>query len=190
MIKLSKGNAKLGGIYNTSVRPILDCKKNVPCRHKCYARKAWRQYPNVRAAWRHNSRAWKEDPIGSAKSVIRQLEGKSNITYFRIHVGGDFMDKQHLDMWKIIAHRLPSIKFLAFTKRYDLNYGFIPQNLKITFSMWPGEAEPVTEYAFNKAWVQNGQESRIPLGAHKCPGSCTSCKHCWESDRDVYFKIH
>ena len=193
MIKISPGNSKLGNIPNTSVIPVTDCKDDVPCADKCYAMKAWKQYPNVRAAWTHNSEEWKKDPLEAAKSVVYQLRKKKNLKYFRIHVAGDFMDQTHLDMWSYIAKRLPSVKFRAFTKRFDLNYGFIPQNLLIGFSMWPGcKDEPPKMYNYiPRAWVQDGTETRIPKGSVECNDDCNECKICWDNPpKNLHFDIH
>jgi hypothetical protein len=157
--------------------------------------KAWKQYPNVRAAWTHNSEQWKSDPLGSAKNIVAQLRAKKSLKYFRIHVAGDFMNQTHLDMWSYIAGRLPSVKFRAFTKRFDLNYGFCPQNLIIGFSIWPGCKDmPPKMYddTHFKAWVQDGTEKRIPKNARECKDDCSVCKYCWEQDAkdDIYFKLH
>lgn len=55
MICVSNGNSKLGSIPNISLIPGKDCG-DVPCKAQCYALKAWKQYPETRAAWKRNSR--------------------------------------------------------------------------------------------------------------------------------------
>lgn len=193
MIKISPGNSKLGSIPNTSVIPITDCRNDAPCHDKCYAMKAWKQYPNVRNAWRSNSDQWKRDGMAAAKSVVYQLRKKKSLPYFRIHVAGDFINQEHLDWWIYIARKLPDTKFKAFTKRWDLQYGFISQNLLIGFSMWPGWSEmPPKVYAhMPKAWVKDGIETRIPNASVLCSNDCTNCKICWDDPPDnLYFKIH
>jgi hypothetical protein len=192
-IKISPGNSKLGRIPNTSVIPVSDCKDGVPCKDKCYALKAWKQYPNVRSAWTNNSKLWRDDPYEARSSVIRQLKRMKKVKYFRIHVAGDFINQTHLDVWSSIARRFPAIKFRAFTKRFDLNYGFIPANLIIGFSMWPGckDRPPKIYDNMPKAWVQDGTETRIPQYSILCMDDCNTCKVCWDNPpRHIHFDIH
>jgi hypothetical protein len=189
-IKLSVGNKKLGSIMNTSVVPVADCKRDAPCKKKCYALKAWRQYPNVRKAWSHNSQLWKTSPTEAANSVVRQLKAKRKpAKYFRINVAGDFINQTHLDAWKAIARICTETKFRAFTKRWDLDYQRSPTNLIIGWSMWPGCEDTAPEGA--RAWVQDGTETRIPRGAVECKNDCSICKVCWDNPpHDLWFHIH
>jgi hypothetical protein len=192
MIKISPGNSKLGSIMNTSVRPVLDCAKNVPCKKDCYALKAWKQYPATRQAWTHNSNEWTQDCTGSRDNIIHQLKAKKTPPkYFRIHVAGDFINQRHLDAWKYIASKCPETKFRAFTKRQELDYGDCPDNLMIGFSMWPGAKVTIPKHINFTAWVQDGTEDRIPGDARLCKNDCSKCKYCWDvAVKDVYFKIH
>lgn len=190
MIKLSTGNIKLGKIMNTSVRPIYDCKNNVPCKKKCYAMKAWKQYPKTQAAWTHNSKKWRADYIKSADSVIDQIHAKrNNVDLFRIHVGGDFINQTHLLSWIYIAGCCPNTLFMAFTKRWDLNFNRRPTNMRVVWSMWPGEIDKAPKG--QRAWVQDGTETRIPTDAFHCAGDCSICTYCWTgSYKDIVFNIH
>lgn len=189
-INLSPGNSKLGRIPNTSVVPVHDCKEDAPCKNKCYALKAWRQYPHVRRAWTENSIIWRTDPEQAVNSIITQLKNKRTpCKYFRINVAGDFIDQIHLNGWIKIAQTLPETKFRAFTKRWDLDYRNKPKNLIIGWSMWPGCKDTAPDGV--RAWVQDGTETRIPKNAFKCNNDCSSCKFCWvNSGRDVWFKMH
>jgi hypothetical protein len=88
-------------------------------------------------------------------------------------------------------HRVwnPSTIFLAFTKRYDLEYSEIPENLTIIFSMWPGVPDTAPR-GFPRAWMQDGTEDRVPDDALESPGICHNCGMCWQLakiGRDVVF---
>jgi hypothetical protein len=86
-------------------------------------------------------------------------------------------------------------QFLVFTKKVDLlldnPYGW-PDNLQVLVSRWPGiKATPETE-DFRQAWMLDPKnvDDQIPKGVFECPGSCESCKYCFEHNGDVLFHKH
>ena len=191
MIKISPGNIKMGSMPNTSVIPIVDCKKGAPCTKKCYAIKAWRQYKNVRDAWGHNSREWRRRPAQAAESVVEWVQRRKP-KYFRVHVAGDFMNQRHLHYWHWVAWKCPDTIFRAFTKRFDLDYSYGPKNFITGFSVWPGAAKPRKKKGVRCfSYVQDGTETRIPEGTLECKNDCDTCGHvCWENPQDFWFHLH
>jgi len=192
-IKLSKGNSKIGNIYNVSMRPIKDCLNCEHCKKDCYALKAWRQYKQTRAAWTHNGKAFNKDLNKCKEDIINQLKRKKKLEFFRIHVAGDFLSQDHVNIWINIAKLFPNVKFLAFTKCHFFDYSKRPENLTIIFSMFPGMKKPNKKKNINFAWVQDGTEKRIPKNAIHCPGSCENCHMCYNLTKigqDVYFTKH
>jgi len=189
MIKLSKGNTKLGKIWNISLIPIVDCKNCGSCKNKCYAKRAMR-FPNVRKARKNNSQIFRNNMTEAFQDIKKQLV-KGKPKYFRIHVAGDILNQQHLRGWIKLCKALPDIKFLMFTKRYELTYENIPNNLKIIFSMWTGLKDTCCK-GFSRAWLQDGTEDRIPEDSINCAGHCTGCLKCWNlpANKDVVFDIH
>lgn len=190
-IKISPGNDKLGtAIPNVSLIPIKDCANCDYCRKDCYALKPWRRYKQTRASWTNNSQQFRADPFEAARDVIAQLNRKKKLPrFFRIHVAGDFLNQEHVMCWARVAHMFPGIKFLAFTKRHNLDFAAMPKNVTVIFSQWPGMPDK-TPKGFNRAWMQDGTETRIPEDALECPGNCESCGACWGIDRDVWFHKH
>jgi len=199
-VHISHGNRKLGKhIANISLPPGATCPKGVPCANSsCYAHKAWRQYPNVRRAWGENLAEYVMNPRGYFAQITDYL-WKHRPERFRWHVAGDIPNQEYLDYMKLTArlHRLT--QFLCFTKRYDYDYGGLPSNLSIIISAWPGYGIVHVPYSSEGggtrgtlpiAWCQDGSETRIPLGAYECPGSCETCAHCWTTTRDVWFHKH
>ena len=90
---LSSGNIKLGNIWNINLPPILSCATGVPCSHTgCYAKKAYRQYPNVRNAWNWNLNYYKANSNDYFASIIKQLKRKRHLDRFRWHSSGDILD--------------------------------------------------------------------------------------------------
>jgi len=120
---------------------------------------------------------------------------------FRWHVAGDIPNQEYLDYMRMIARLEKGTRFLCFTKRYEYAYTDLPDNLSIVISAWPGysivhvpyTARPRRSGFLPIAWCQDGTETRIPLGAYECPGSCAECGVCWElrkQGRDVWFHKH
>ena len=186
---ISKGNSKLGSIPNVSLVPVKDCANCQFCKSTCYAMKAWRQYPQVRKAWRKNSTAVRGPQRASWFQSIDRYIAKRTPEYFRWHVAGDILDQHYYECVREMAKRHPDTKFLCFTKRYDLKLLHRPKNLAIVISIYPGMKKPKTRHP--KAWMQDGTETRIPKDAIECSGSCSGCNACWDlQGKDVFFHKH
>lgn len=200
MIHISKGNSKIGKIPNISIRPILDCGNCSACKSKCYAMKAYRQYPGTRKAWDDNSEEFRKDPQ-AALNVIYDYTVKHDSPFFRIHVAGDFLNQNHLNAWVDFCTCNPATDFMVNTKMFALDYSNAPINMHIRFSMWPGQDIPDTRMPLSqdnednntpmpKAWLNDGIETRIPKGTFECIGNCDKCLHCYHTNNDVVFKLH
>lgn len=191
MAKISDKNSKLGKIPNISLIPVKDCPNSERCKKDCYAKKAWKQYPNVRKAWKHNSQESRKNP-DQFFADIRAFLTKKNPEFFRIHVAGDFYSLEYFNQWIELIKEFPGVKFLAFTKAFENIHSDLPGNFSLILSRWPGDTAPM-EPIGPMAWVQDGTETRIPENAIQCPGKCDTCGMCWNLPAlnvDVYFKIH
>ncbi len=186
-IKISKGNSKIGKIPNISLVPIKDCGNCSYCREKCYARKAYRQYPNVRKNWDANSEAFRENVV-EAMIMVSDYLTRHPTDYFRIFVAGDFLNQQNVNAWSTLCMMHSKTDFMVNTKMFNLDYSYIPNNMHLRFSMWPGQPNPNIKMA--RAWVQDGTEMRIPADAIDCSGSCEECLICYTTNNDVVFKIN
>ena len=189
-VRISDGNSKLGILPNISLTPCAACRPDAPCKAQCYARKAFRQYTTVRKAWNGNLRVARSAPDRYFRA-IRTYLAKYRPGFFRWHVAGDILGQAYLAEMKAIAREFPGIRFLAFTKRHELSFRQVPENLTIVFSMWPqwGNARK----HMPRAWYQDGTETRVPNNALQCPGHCEGCGLCWalpELGRDVVFNKH
>lgn len=195
----SKGNSKIGLIWNFSLPPIKACPKGVPCAtsNGCYAHKAYRIYPGTRKAWDSNLKEVKKSSFNFYKAVCQLLAVQcikhidTPVPYFRIHVAGDFIDQDYLMAWQDVARANPKTRFLAFTKQYNFDYSNCPKNMKIIFSMWPGYAW-LLEDGMRRAWLYDPHwvDHRIPKKVFKCKDSCETCKYCWNGKGDVVFMKH
>lgn len=177
---VQKRNTKMGRVLHVSLPPITSCAPNVPCATGCYALKAWRMYPNSRAAWTHNLSVWKEHSALFENMIAQQLT-ISKCRLFRWHMSGDIQNYDYLKMMMRLAERFPLIEFLCFTKRYDLVTLLdrtVPSNLTIILSAWPGH--PLhNPKRLPVAWMDDGTDDRIPADAIECSGRCDTCSTCW-----------
>ena len=188
---ISKGNSKLGNIPNVSLPAGKACALNVPCRKDCYANKGTSKFPNVQHAWEQNY-IMATNHRELYFNQISEFFKKSKTKVFRWHVSGDILDQNYLLSMISITNLYRDIKFLAFTKMYHLDFTTAPSNLQIVFSAWPN-FPIISTPGIRIAWMQDGTETRIPQNSMDCPGSCTTCKACWNLkslERDVVFHKH
>jgi len=187
-ISISKGNIKLGRIPSVSLTPRVSCPPNVPCYKYCYARKAYRMYKNTRSAYDRNYNLVVRMPDEYFKQIQDYLT-KKKPEYFRWHVSGDILSQNYLENMKVIAVNNPNTNFLAFTKNFNLDYSYLPDNLIIRFSYWTGWGDYNNKML--SAWYQDGLENRMASDAFECQGSCMDCKTCWDKDtKQVIFNKH
>ena len=189
---ISEGNSKLGKVPNISLPPVITCRPKVPCKKKCYANKAFRLWPSVKAAWNNNLEFYR---TYGAKIYFKRVgiwleENKPE--YFRWHVSGDCPDAGYLQGVLDVAMDFPETKFMMFTKRWDLfpKDMYFPGNLTIILSMWPRLKNP-TALKFPRSWLSI--DKRKPEYHFKCPGKCDQCYKCWELVKlghDVVFDLH
>ena len=192
-IRISKGNSKIGRMLNISLPPGVSClqKDKTPslCFYSgCYAKQSFIQYPSVRDAWVKNWWLWKSDPIKYFGELCQVISKTKDVKFFRWHVGGDIPNQSYYDKTVQVAELFPDVQFLAFTKKYHLDFGERPKNLVIVLSVWPGIELPDDSQGLPFAWLSE-DERRDPGQMYvKCPGSCEDCQHkCWTLlDKDVH----
>jgi hypothetical protein len=182
-LTISKGNSKIGAVPNISLTPGKSCQPGVPCFYDgCYAVQPYRQYPATREAWDGNLELWESNPNQFEIGLVDFL-AKKPVERFRYHVGGDIPDQSYLWMMSTIAWNFQGTKFLAFTKKYDLDFEGIPDNLVVVLSAWPGLAFPYGKPGnLPSAWL--AEDPRAPLDqVHiRCPGNCGECSYsCWDA---------
>ena len=191
---ISDGNRKLGVIPSLSLPPVLTCMKDAPCIKECYAMKAWRLYPSVRSAYTKNLDSFNADPIRFRNALWNWLD-KKYPKHFRFNVSGDIPNAAYRGMIIETASMFSEIRFLAFTKRYELfrseNLN-MPDNLTVIFSAWPGFPLP-NQNRYPVAYMQDGNETRVDGSEIECPGNCETCGMCWQLPKigkNVVFMKH
>jgi hypothetical protein len=194
-VTISSGNSKMGKIYSVSLPPVLTCREDAPCKKGCYAMKGAFLYANVKSSYQNNLDFFNEDAKGYELSILKQLPMYG---VFRWSVSGDIVNNEYLEMMIRIAKKLPNVKFLAFTKKYELINEYLltkklPKNLKVVFSAWKGlEFENPNKLSIAYVYDKNNIDERIPKNALPCNGDCSQCMVCWglKKSSSVVFNKH
>ncbi len=196
-LTVSEGNTKLGTIPNLNLPPgpAGTCRPDAICfAQGCYARKAWLQYPAVRRTWKQNWELWQADPQSFEEQLNRYLARKTPAR-FRWHSGGDIPDQAYFEMMKRVARANPSVRFLVFTKKYELNLRHTLPNLSVLLSRWPGIPFPKRLRNRSQAHFTDGDQATgvNDRRVSKCSGTCKNCDVCWALEAtggSVLFEKH
>lgn len=111
------------------------------------------------------------------------------------------MDYNYLLGMIKVANKCKQVKFLCFTKKFDIvndyvnHGGKIPNNLKIVFSAWHKAFKVDNPFNFPVAYVFFKKEELnpdIPEMAIPCGGHCPECLACWslKKGQSVFFNQH
>lgn len=185
-----KGNRKLK-IPIFSLPPIYTCiGATETCKQICYGRKSW-IYPMVRYhRWMNYAESLKDD---FPEKMIAEME-KHKFDKFRIHETGDFYNQEYLHKWIEIAKAFPNVKFLAYTKSWQLDFSRLPKNFIVYYSVMPDTKHfPKTKMPYAYVIGKGLTYKNKPKG-FTCPYpemGCDECGYkCWEGDRNVIFRKH
>lgn len=194
--RITLGNRKLGSIYAINLPAIKTCRKDTPCAKLCYATKGNFLYPCVKNLYEENMRAFLEDSTQAENDINSQLPKEG---FVRVHASGDFMNRDYFDMIVRIAKQNKKVRFMAFTKQYEIINSYLdegnklPANLKILFSGWYG-LEMDNPHNLPTAYVELRKEEdiRIKKSAMPCSGACYQCFACWnvKKGQQVLFTQH
>ena len=196
-------NEKLGdGIIQCNMPNLITCSVDAPCRKGCYCNKGHMLLTRKNHIKRYN--AYMQNPDLFFNKIDIELQCIC-FKFFRWHSSGDIVDKRYFAGMVDIAKKHKKIKFLAFTKKYEivneyLNSGKkIPKNLKIVFSTWGKGWEVPNPYNLPCSYVEYHKEefdSIIPANAFRCGGLCAKCVKgkvsCWtlKEGESVVFEKH
>ncbi len=116
--------------------------------------------------------------------------------YFRIHASGDFYNQSYFNKWIQIANNFRGMKFLAFTRNYDLDVSNKPHNLILMYSCdtTTKKYHPIiTRRARVDYLLDDYQdvEQHLELkGKSKvCRNKCKFCRECWNGDTSIIFPL-
>jgi len=201
-VSIIKGNVKLGTIPYVSLPPITTCRCKAPCIRQCYALKPYACKADAYNSRQKNLYSYRVNAVNYFNAIDRWLEIKKP-DFFRWHSAGDIVDLAYFKGIISIAKKHPDIKFLCFTKKYEIvnQYrGIIPSNLSVVFSMWVGLDMPKNRHSLPYAFVDDGMYNFDYFIVHcgidkaiECSGNCTNCAMCWNLKKigfNVVFKLH
>lgn len=186
----NNNNRKLGMACLSVPFPVCVCDPNAPCFEKCYAQHGCQGFANVQGAYYRNLRLYNH----SADDFFEQLYYKikfSGLPMVRFFDSGDFPDMEFVAKSIELANQFPNIKFMAFTKKYELvnqflhNGGKLPNNYNIMFSAWDKLWEVPNPFHLPVAYVKFKDERmtpEMPSNTFRCPGresTCSACGVCW-----------
>lgn len=181
--KVTQGNRKLGSICAINLPAIVTCRENAPCKKGCYATKGTFRYKNVSQCYENNLKAFMMDAKQTEEDILDQLPLRG---FCRIHGSGDVVNAEYFLMLISIAKKAKGVKFMMFTKKYEIvndyisNGGKVPRNLKILLSNWiDWKCEnphnlPTAELYDPK--VDNFVSKKLL----PCSGKCDQCFSCWD----------
>jgi ferredoxin len=194
-IHISNGNSKMGKIPSLSLRPVKDCVECSRCKKRCYALKAWRNYPSTRKAWGENSKLLRTSPDRFWAELSSWLWNHKP-AYFRFHVAGDVLGVDHAAGIVQISKSYPKTKFMLFTKNLNAAKNMRAlsgNNLSVIYSVWQGQdpgRETTLPLSFAGDCSNYGERFKKAI---ECPGNCEACGVCWDLAKkgmDVKFDIH
>ena len=183
-VSISEGNVKLGEVPSFSMPPGYACSpiaRKTCFMQGCYAVNMCSFRTGTARAWAGNYLLATHDPNLCFQQINDWLD-EHRPSHFRWHIGGDFLSQSYLDRVFDCAVKHKKIKFLAFSKRHDLDFRDKPKNLNVVFSQWPGIANTATHGKVPMAWMQSkfDPDQRIPKDAIPCGGDCQVCFLCWK----------
>lgn len=197
-------NSKTGKkCWNLSLPVETSCRCNAPCKKGCYACKGRQILPNVLGGYYRNWRLWDNDPRNYEEQICAKL-AKTPLPFFRYSDAGDIPSMEYFAMMVRIALRFPDIRFLVYTKQYEIVNKWLdqneklPDNLTVRFSYWDKSWEVPNPHNLPRAWVSFKKLDKNPdypakaFTCHCNPGTtCSTCGVCFNKKvNDVIFHEH
>ena len=204
-INITTGISKTGAsIPCINLPPVVTCRSDAPCVKICYALRGRFRFSNVKNSLDKNYEAYKQNPELFFGQIDMYLKTNA-FKHFRYHSSGDIPDETYLDYMCKTARKNKSVKFLCFTKKYEMINSYMekhktPGNLKIVLSNWgdfscenPNDL-PTAHIRFKETNTKTS--SPFDGKANECSGYCGACVNtknsCWNlrKGESVVFNQH
>lgn len=179
MVLVSNGNRKIGKdtvILNiTSAHDCVSDKKGL-CKisHKCYAKKAEKQYKAVLPYRRRQEVQWDTMSGQQLAEAINDLVSRkrSPVKYLRFSESGDFRAQKDVNKLIQLAENTDLIVY-GYTARSDLDFSKRPSNMIVNGSsfMVDNSFTPITK-------------EEAPNHDLVCGGDCSVCDWCKKAGND------
>lgn len=191
---ISNGNIKVKALIFNQPQGKT-CKPGLKCRQYCFAKKAERQYKQVRPCRERNHEASKGENFVS--DMINFLKRKRK-KYFRVHESGDFYSQKYILKWWFIASKFPDKIFYAYTKRDDNFTKEIldakPDNFTLIWSvdgLCSGDVNANIPSGFDKVAISHEVQTNCDAQTKddvKCMQDCFKCID--KENNVIIFKKH
>lgn len=201
-INMSNNNSKTGKACLNLAFPLCTCRKDAPCRNKCYAGKGCQQIAVVQGAYYRNLRLYYEDPNTFFEQIYYKIKF-SGLPKVRWFDSGDIVDAEFFERMIDVCNKTPDVKHMGFTKKYEIvneyidKNGKLPDNLNILFSAWDRLWEVPNPHGLGIAYVDfddKRMNPEFPKNAFICPGrqsTCSACGVCFSKKcKTVVFHEH
>ena len=201
-ISMGNRNSKTGAACLNIAFPVCSCRSDAPCKATCYACKGCQQMATVQAAYYRNFRLYNDDADNFFEQVYCKIKF-SGLPKVRWFDSGDIPDYDFLCRMIDTCKKTPTVKHMAFTKKYELvnkwidDNGDLPANLNIIFSAWDRLWDVPNPHNLGVAYV-DFKDKRLnpefPKNAFVCPGrnsTCSACGACFNKKlKAVIFTQH
>ena len=201
-ISMSNHNSKTGIACLNLAFPVCTCRPDAPCKKTCYACKGRQTIAKVQAAYYRNWRIYNDDPNGFFEQVYYKIKF-SGLQKVRLFDCGDLPSYDFLARLVDLCNRTKNVKYMAFTKQYEIvneyidKNGKLPDNLNIMFSAWDKLWNVPNPYGLGVAYVDfddKRMNPEFPKNAFVCPGresTCSACGVCFSKQcKAVVFHQH
>lgn len=189
---LTNGNTKLGkSILNFNI-PTSSCMHTTPeCRKYCYAKKGAFNYPNVKRSMLNNLLLTPTEAF--AGTIIEELKQHRDVKYVRVHSCGDFYNQEYFDKWNLVAKKNPKVRFLAYTRNYDIDFSSKEDNFAIYYSIDDGTKKMNDTLELRSSVIPHERPyahmEKTDKG-YACASKCKVCKACFYGKVDIAFPVH
>lgn len=193
---LALGNSKVGEVWTFSLPSFITCPGASPwCRKHCYAWRLERLRPSCRLAYTRNL-ALSLEPDRFVPYVLEALPKDAPLV--RIHVGGDYYDREYADAWYDICEARPDTHFWGYTRSWavpsllpELQRLHVLSNLQLFASTDTDMPLPPPDW--RTAFIENDPRANGTPCRHQQGQveSCLECGYCFtQNGGNVVFKVH
>ena len=194
-VSISCVNSKTGPLCNDLALPTCTCREDAPCKATgCYCMKGRQTMSKVVAAYTRNLRLYNADQEDFWEQVRFKVKHRP-FPLFRFFDCGDIADYDFFLGMIDLAKEFPDIKFMSFTKKYEIvnkwidENGDLPENLNVVFSVWHIGWKVINPHNLPVAYVDFKDKTlnpEFPEGITSCPNekdktiTCSICRKCWD----------
>lgn len=194
-VSISCVNSKTGPLCNDLALPTCTCREDAPCKATgCYCMKGRQTMSKVVAAYTRNLRLYNTDQEDFWEQVRFKVKHRP-FPLFRFFDCGDIADYDFFLGMIDLAKEFPDIKFMLFTKKYEIvnkwidENGDLPENLNVVFSAWHIGWKVINPHNLPVAYVDFKDKTlnpEFPEGITSCPNekdktiTCSICRKCWD----------